>query len=540
MPTATSSAKRSDSRPSSGARGSEDLTKTHAGSRPLAPARTVPGVSWLTAALGLVVLLVASFHFIVQGELIVALHHPIVRLALLVAVLTGAGLYAVYRYSLVGSGAFHLLTAIFGAIVAFAVALVETSVPIATEYPVAGVSAVAPWILFLGVMVPQSPAATLAAGLAAAATWPAAYAINVSTRDLAAVPWNHVIVWPAINVLVAVLAALVRRRLTAPQVTRDAATALGSYRLIAPIGEGGMGEVWKASHEMLARRAAIKLVRPNAGTFTRQPEMWAERFRREANVIASLQSPHTIYLYDFGLSGDGQFYYVMELVDGISLQTLVATFGPQPAARVRAILVQICRSLDEAHERGVIHRDLKPSNVMICELALDHDFVKVLDFGLAKCAACEDLGAAVLTAEGTTAGTPGYIAPEVALGELNVDARADIYALGCVAYFLLTGTLVFPESNPMSMALKHVQAKPDPPSTRTELPIPADLEALVLRCLAKRPEDRPASVRAIASALNAMSFAVWAEEDAAEWWRRHLPRSSSLRAAWDETSAAAV
>jgi serine/threonine-protein kinase len=187
----------------------------------------------------------------------------------------------------------------------------------------------------------------------------------------------------------------------------------------------------------------------------------------------------------------------------------------------------------------VIHRDLKPSNVMICQLALNHDFVKVLDFGLAKCAACEDLGAA-LTVEGTTAGTPGYIAPEVALGELNVDARADIYALGCVAYFLLTGTLVFPDSNPMSMALKHVQATPDVPSSRTELPIPAELEALVMRCLAKRPGDRPSSVREVADALSAQKFAVWAEDDAAEWWRRHLPRSSSLRAAWDDTATAAV
>ncbi len=201
---------------------------------------------------------------------------------------------------------------------------------------------------------------------------------------------------------------------------------------------------------------------------------------------------------------------------------------------MRSILIQICSSLEEAHERGVIHRDLKPSNVMICQLALNHDFVKVLDFGLAKCAACEDLGAA-LTVEGTTAGTPGYIAPEVALGELNVDARADIYALGCVAYFLLTGTLVFPDSNPMSMALKHVQATPDLPSSRTELPIPAELEALVMRCLAKRPDDRPSSVREIADTLSAQKFAVWIEHDAAEWWRRHLPRSSSLRAAWDET-----
>ena len=150
-----------------------------------------------------------------------------------------------------------------------------------------------------------------------------------------------------------------------------------------------MGEVWKASHELLARRAAIKFVRPAAGAFARQPEMWIERFRREANVIASLQSPNTIYLYDFGLSRDGQFYYVMELLDGISLQTLV-TSSARSRPTGRSILIQICASLEEAHHQRVIHRDLKPSNVMICKLALNHDFVKVLDFGLAKCAACED------------------------------------------------------------------------------------------------------------------------------------------------------
>ena len=516
---------------------SEQPTKTHGGSGTLAKARATAGPVWLSVALGIVVLLVASFHFIVQGDFAAAFQLPIVRLAVLAVILTGAGVYAVQHFSLVDDSALRVLASGFGVIVAFALALLETSVPLATDHPVAGVSAVAPWILFLGVVIPQTPAATLAAGLAGAAMWPAAYAINVDARGFAPVPWNHLIVWPGINVLTAVLAALVRRRLDGPSAVREPAAALGSYRLISPIGEGGMGEVWKASHDMLARRAAIKLVRPNAGAFTKQPTVWVERFRREANVIASLQSPHTIYLYDFGLSGDGQFYYVMELVDGISLQTLVTTFGPQPAARVRSILIQICSSLEEAHERGVIHRDLKPSNVMICLLALNHDFVKVLDFGLAKCAACEDLGAA-LTVEGTTAGTPGYIAPEVALGELDVDARADIYALGCVAYFLLTGTLVFPDSNPMSMALKHVQATPDVPSSRTELPIPAELEALVMRCLAKRPEDRPSSVREIADTLSAQKFAVWIEDDAAEWWRRHLPRSSSLRAAWDETATA--
>jgi serine/threonine-protein kinase len=494
--------------------------------------------SWLSAGLAIVVLLVASFHFIVQGDFAVAFAHPAVRLALLAVILAGAGVFAADHLALVSRTALPLLMSVFGAVVALALALVETSVPLADDHPVAGVSAVAPWILFLGVFVPQRPRATLIAGLAAAAMWPLAYAINADARGFAPVGWDRLIVWPGINVLTAVLAALLRRRLDGPVTTGGGASALGSYRLLSPIGEGGMGEVWKASHDMLARRAAIKLVRPNAGSFTKQPSVWVERFRREANVIASLQSPHTIYLYDFGLSGDGQFYYVMELVDGISLQTLVATFGPQPASRVRAILLQICSSLDEAHQRGVIHRDLKPSNVMICKLALSHDFVKVLDFGLAKCAACEEIEA--LTQEGTTAGTPGYIAPEVALGELDIDARADIYALGCVAYFLLTATLVFPDTNPMSMALKHVQAPPEPPSRRTELPIPPALEALVLRCLAKKPYQRPRSVREIAAELAAHDYPVWSEDNAAAWWERHLPRSSSLRAAWEEPAAAPV
>jgi serine/threonine-protein kinase len=279
---------------------------------------------------------------------------------------------------------------------------------------------------------------------------------------------------------------------------------------------------------MLARQAAIKLVRPMTKAATsRQMDVWVKRFRREANVIAGLQSPHTIYLYDFGVSRDGQFYYVMELLDGISLQTLISSFGPQPASRVRSILLQICGSLEEAHQQSLVHRDLKPSNVMLCKVALTHDFVKVLDFGLAKCAACED--ATQITMEGVTAGTPGYIAPEVALGETLIDGRADLYALGCVAYFLLTGTMVFADTNPMTVALKHVQATPEPPSTRTELPIPRDLEDLVMKCLEKNPADRPASAREIAQVLESLDLPPWTEDDAALWWERNLPVSSTLR-----------
>jgi serine/threonine-protein kinase len=217
----------------------------------------------------------------------------------------------------------------------------------------------------------------------------------------------------------------------------------------------------------------------------------------------------------------------MELLDGISLQTLVTAFGPQPASRVVYLLRQICRSLEEAHGQGLVHRDLKPSNVMLCKVAHAHDFIKVLDFGLAKCIAPENLS--LLTMEGATAGTPGYMAPEVAMGDGNVDGRADLYAVGCVAYFLLTGTTVFQDTNPMAVALKHVQAVPDPPSQRTELPIPSGLERVVLECLAKTPAGRPASARELHEMLAQSGAGAWTDRDAADWWDRHLPQTSSLR-----------
>jgi serine/threonine-protein kinase len=207
----------------------------------------------------------------------------------------------------------------------------------------------------------------------------------VQRLGLALTPWSRLIVWPAINYLMAVVTWLIGRRLQGATVESQATGELGRYRLLAPIGAGGMGEVWKASHEMLARQAAIKLVRPRTtASSARQADLWVERFRREANVIAGLQSPNTIYLYDFGVSRDGQFYYAMELLDGVSLETLVKTFGPQPVGRVRSIVLQICTSLEEAHQRNLVHRDLKPSNVMLCKLALTYDFIKVLDFGLAE------------------------------------------------------------------------------------------------------------------------------------------------------------
>jgi serine/threonine-protein kinase len=284
-----------------------------------------------------------------------------------------------------------------------------------------------------------------------------------------------------------------------------------------------MGEVWRASHNLLARPAAIKLIKFDAG----REELFARRFQREANAIAGLQSPHTVYLYDFGTTREGRLYYVMELLDGISLQTLITTFGPQPAPRVVAILRQMCRSLGEAHEKQIVHRDLKPSNVMICQVAQTCDFVKVLDFGLAKTFGGTEVSP--LTMEGVTLGTPEYMAPEVARADPAIDARADLYALGCVAYFLLTGTLVFIDPNPVGVALKHMRTPPDPPSQRTSQFVSSDLEGIILKCLEKDPGARPASAREVLRMLAATDVPPWTDEDAAAWWDRHLPPTSPLR-----------
>jgi serine/threonine-protein kinase len=462
-----------------------------------------------------------------QPQLAPVLADPVNRLVTLSAVLMAAGLFALGHYQLVTATALIGIGMLFEVVVALTISMIETSVPMTPGQAVLGMSSIGPWVFAVGVLIPNRPAWTLVTALAAATTWPAAYAINAYRFEFAPVPFGQFAAWPAINYLLAGLAYLIGRWTYGTAIAAQTALDLGSYRLVSPIGEGGMGEVWRAEHQMLARAAAIKLVKPDAGSTARQADITVRRFKREANIIASLQSPHTVYLYDFGVSQEGYFYYVMELLDGISLQTLVTTFGPQSAARVADLMKQMCASLEEAHRKGLVHRDLKPSNVMVCKLALAHDVVKVLDFGLAKAVRSSDVSQ--LTMEGVATGTPGYMAPEIAMGQGEVDARADIYALGCVGYFLLTGSLVFTDSNPMAMALKHVQAAPDPPSQRTELPIPASLETVIMRCLGKQPSDRPSSAREVARLVGACDIGPWTADDADEWWQRNLPPTSSLR-----------
>jgi serine/threonine-protein kinase len=303
------------------------------------------------------------------------------------------------------------------------------------------------------------------------------------------------------------------------------AQELGSYQLVELLGHGGMGEVWRAKHRLLARNAAIKLVRPEvlgAGN-AEEGRVMLRRFEREAQATAALSSPHTIRLFDFGMTDDGTFYYVMELLSGRDLESLVKEFGPVPASRALMLLRQTCHSLADAHARGMVHRDLKPANIYVCRMGLEYDFVKVLDFGLVKLSDRRQ-GETLVTMEHTTTGTPAYMAPEIVLGEAQVDRRADVYALGCVLYYLLTGELVFEADTSIKMMLKHVQQTPTPPSQRTELPIPREVDDIVMACLEKDPVKRPQNAEELFRRLNQVTEREsWTLDSAKAWWERHLP-----------------
>lgn len=303
------------------------------------------------------------------------------------------------------------------------------------------------------------------------------------------------------------------------------ARQLGSYVLEGLIGKGGMGEVWQAQHRFLARPAAVKLIRPERLGGNREVATNVlRRFEREAQATAGLRSPHTVELYDFGVSSDGSFFYVMELLDGVDLGHLVDRYGPVEPVRAVHLLCQACHSLSEAHEAGLVHRDIKPSNIFVARYGRDADFVKVLDFGLVKHDPRSSTEESGLTMEGAVPGTPAYMAPEVALGEPSADARADVYALGCVAYLLLTGRPVFEGDTPMQVAVKHIHEAPCPLVEAAEQAIPEGLDALIMSCLRKDPSQRPASAIELSAALRGLELdARWDPSRARAWWHKHQP-----------------
>jgi serine/threonine-protein kinase len=306
------------------------------------------------------------------------------------------------------------------------------------------------------------------------------------------------------------------------------ARELGSYELVEQLGAGGMGSVWRAKHRLLARDAAVKLVRPEAlGETESAAQAQLRRFEREAQATALLQSEHSIRLFDFGATEDGSFYYVMELLDGRDLESFVKDFGPLPHERVMYLLRQVCHSLAEAHARGMVHRDIKPANIFLCRMGLEFDFVKVLDFGLVQTRRPDPATAkteTLITAQ-QLIGTPAYMAPELILGNHNVDRRADVYAIGCVAFFLLTGTRVFQDGTQMQMLVDHVHAEPVPPSSRLGKPLPREIDVLVLDCLRKEPADRPADAGDLLDRIDAHNLAGrWSNAQARSWWQNRLPQ----------------
>lgn len=396
--------------------------------------------------------------------------------------------------------------------VAFFISVGDHLEPLQAGVPLASLSWLCVWIVMFPLIVPASPRWALLAGVASASTWPLAYFVSraLGTPPAAA----HILFLDSlvnyIAVGISMFSTIVIRRLQ----------ELGCYELVEKLDHGGMGEIWKARHRMLARPVAVKLIRPELLGAKSPVEAAAlvSRFQREAEATATLHSAHTVALHDFGVTREGAFYYVMDLLEGLDLETLVRRFGPLPPERVVHFLVQACDSLAEAHAVGLIHRDVKPANMIACHWGLKWDFLKVLDFGLVKATWSTD-DDDHLTSDGVIAGTPAYMAPEAALGERALDSRVDLYGLGCVAYWLLTGERVFVGRSPVEVLLHHVKTAPVPPSERVGTQVPKALEALVLSCLAKEPDERPPSAEWLAARLTECETGKgWTPARARAWW----------------------
>ena len=294
------------------------------------------------------------------------------------------------------------------------------------------------------------------------------------------------------------------------------ARQLGQYKLKRLLGAGGMGEVYLAEHQLMKRPCAVKVIRPEKAG---DPRVLA-RFEREVKATSKLSHWNSIYIYDYGRTEDGTFYYAMEYLPGMNLHELVQRSGPLQPARVIHLMRQVCDALEEAHQMGLVHRDIKPANIFAAQRGGRFDVAKLLDFGLAKpLTGADDERSLQLTQEGSITGSPLFLSPEQATGESEPDARSDIYSLGVVMYYLLTGQPPFDGDKAIRVIISHAQDKPTPPSEINPL-VPADLEAIVLRCLEKKPEDRYQSAEDLAAALDACQQAdAWDYDTAEAWWR---------------------
>ncbi len=435
-------------------------------------------------------------------------------------------------------------------ILCFLIAVFGHWLPYSPSDVVRGPSPVTLPILLFAVMVPSPPKRMSLALILAGLSDPLALSLTVWLGNPSP-PWNLWLWLSVPGVLTVVLAIIMAHMFNSLQRQATLAQKLGSYELIEKLGGGGMGEVWRARHHTLVRPAAIKLIKPEAlgqASLGRRRQL-RMRFEREAQATAALQSPHTIAIYDYGVAEDGSFYYVMELLAGLDLDTLVRRHGPVSPARAVHFLLQALHSLREAHAAGLVHRDIKPANLMACRRAADLDVVKVLDFGLVKLAggeteapAAEELAASAralgiapikLTADGAFTGTPAFMSPESLGGQ--TDPRSDLYSLGCVAYWLLSGSLVFPRDTAIAVMAAQLKDDPLPLREAAAQPVPEALDRLVLRCLAKSVHERPQSAEELAQALRETGLAeAWTAADAGAWWAEHPLAAPEAIVAEDE------
>jgi eukaryotic-like serine/threonine-protein kinase len=317
------------------------------------------------------------------------------------------------------------------------------------------------------------------------------------------------LVWWGIS---AIVCALISRVVHTLRKEVRQAQRLGQYTLQQKLGEGGMGVVYRAHHAMMRRPTAVKLLPPDRA----EPEAVA-RFEREVQLTSQLTHPNTITIFDYGRTPDGVFYYAMELLDGATLEEVVAIDGPQPPERAIHVLSMVAGALSEAHGLGLIHRDIKPANIFLCERGGESDVAKVLDFGLVKSVTMS--GDPALTQAGSIAGTPLYMSPEALIAKDSMDARSDLYAVGAVGYFLLTGHHVFEAKTLLEVCGHHMHTVPLAPCQRLGGPVPADLEAVVMQCLEKDPARRPHSALELRARLRECRCAtLWSQERARAWW----------------------
>lgn len=456
-----------------------------------------------------------------------------------VAVLGATALYVVVRSWRGSPRQLARVGHAFAILGALGIALIEQSY-LRDGYGI-GISWVCVWITIYPVVVPAPPRVAVGIALVAATAGPLGYLLATAAGNQPGTASQLVFMFYP-NYVCALAAYFTARVLQRFGEQVREARQLGAYTLDELIGKGGMGEVWAGSHRLLARRAAVKLVQPERlGLDLDRQATALRRFEREARATATLTSPHTVELYDFGQADDGTLYYVMELLDGVDLRELVERHGPLPPERAVHLLLGVCDSLADAHAHGLVHRDIKPANIFVCRVGVRVDFPKVLDFGLVKATAVDpdqpDPRVSV-TQDGAPLGTPAFTAPEIVLGEREVDHRADLYSLGCVAYWLLTGQLVFDRKTSMKTLLAHAGEAPVPPSERLGAPIPEALEALVLDLLAKDPDQRPSTAAALEARLRALDLApLWDAERSLAWWRAHLPAARDATGPSEEPAA---